>query len=185
MDIIRIGDKLISRRKIKQALEQIFKLRRQGFSQQETARQLDIDRTLISRLETLGEIRRGKRIAVVGFPLADKEKIINMLHQEGVEYALILNDVERWELVRKKNGLELLNYLMEIVARLRSYDVIIIIGSDYRIKVSEALLGKEVVGFSIGASPIRGDRMVDKEKLRSLIRKVGMDREVGPSETSS
>jgi len=178
MDIIRIGDKLISLRKINLVLERIFKLRCQGFSQQETARQLGVDRTFISRMETLGEVRRGRRIAVVGFPVANKEELKNMLQQEGVEYTLILNDAERWELVRNKNGLELFNYLMEVVTRLREYDVVIIIGSDYRIKVSEALLGREAIGFTIGTSPIHGDRVVDRERMRQLVRQLGTDKEM-------
>ncbi|CEP68980.1 Uncharacterized [Moorella glycerini] len=175
MDLIRIGDKLISRRKINSILERIFELRCQGFSQQETARQLDVDRSFVSRLETLGEVRRGRRIAVVGFPVANKAEMENMLRQEGVEYILLLTDAERWDFVRQKSGLELLNQLMEIVARVRDYDVVIIIGSDYRIKVSEALLGREVVGVEIGPSPIRGDREVDVEGLRVLVRQLGKD----------
>ncbi|WP_338824569.1 hypothetical protein MHOCP_01600 [Moorella humiferrea] len=170
MDLIRIGDKLISRRKINSTLERIFALRCRGFSQQETARQVGVDRSFVSRLETLGEVRRGRRIAVVGFPVANKAELENMLRQEGVEYILLLTDAERWDFVRKKSGLELLNQLMEIVARVRDYDVVVIIGSDYRIKVSEALLGREVVGVEIGSSPIRGDREVNVEELRSLVR---------------
>ncbi|KYH33936.1 helix-turn-helix domain-containing protein [Neomoorella mulderi] len=175
MDLIRIGDKLISRRKINSILERIFELRCQGFSQQETARQVGVDRSFVSRLETLGEVRRGRRIAVVGFPVANKAELENMLRQEGVEYILLLTDAERWDFVRQKSGLELLNQLMEIVARVRDYDVVIIIGSDYRIKVSEALLGREVVGVEIGSSPIKGDREVDVEGLRALVRQLGKD----------
>ncbi|WP_258360631.1 helix-turn-helix domain-containing protein [Moorella sulfitireducens] len=170
MELIRIGDKLISRRKINSILERIFTLRCQGFSQQEVARQVGVDRSFVSRLETLGEIRRGRRVAVVGFPVANKAELENMLRQEGVEYILLLTDSERWDFVRQKNGLELLNQIMEIVAQLRNYDVVIIIGSDYRIKVGEALLGREVVGVEMGPSPIRGDREVNAEELRSLVR---------------
>lgn len=172
MDLIRIGDKLISRRKVNTVLDRIFALRRQGFSQQETARQVGVDRSFVSRLETLGEVRRGRRLAVVGFPVANKTEVENMLRQEGVEYILLLTDAERWDFVRRKNGLELLNELMEIVARLREYDVVIIIGSDYRIKVGEALLGREVVGVEIGPSPIKGDREVNIDALGKLIRQL-------------
>ncbi|MDK2816566.1 MAG: hypothetical protein PWR22_1195 [Moorella sp. (in: firmicutes)] len=176
MDLIRIGDRLISRRKINSILERIFTLRCQGFSQQETARQVGVDRSFVSRLETLGEVRRGRRIAVVGFPVANKAELENMLRQEGVEYILLLTDAERWDFVRQKSGLELLNQLMEIVGRVRDYDVVIIIGSDYRIKVSEALLGREVVGVEIGPSPIQGDREVDVEGLRALVRQLGKNK---------
>ncbi|MDN5326300.1 MAG: hypothetical protein PWP41_996 [Moorella sp. (in: firmicutes)] len=175
MDLIRIGDKLISRRKINAALERIFTLRCQGFSQQEAARQVGVDRSFVSRLETLGEVRRGRRLAVVGFPIANKAEVEAMLRQEGVEYILLLTDAERWDFVRQKNGLDLFNSLMEIITRLRDYDVVIIIGSDYRIKVSEALLGREVVGYGIGTSPIQGDRTVDVEELRHLVRQLEQD----------
>jgi predicted XRE-type DNA-binding protein len=177
MELVRVGDKLISRRKLNTALERIFELRCRGFSQQETARQVGVDRSFVSRLETLGEIRRGRRIAVVGFPVANKTELENMLQQEGVEYILLLTDVERWDFIRQKNGLELLNNLMEIVARVRDYDVVIMIGSDYRIRVSEALLGREVVGMEIGTSPIRGDREVDIDTMRALVRQLGKDKE--------
>lgn len=169
MDLIRIGDKLISRRKIEATLERIFTLRCQGFSQQEAARQVGVDRTFVSRLETLGEVRRGRRIAVVGFPIANKGEVEVMLRQEGVEYTLLLTDAERWNFVRQKNGLDLFNTIMEVVTRIRDYDVVIIIGSDYRIKVSEALLGREVIGYVIGNSPIKGDRTVDVAELRHLV----------------
>jgi len=178
MDIVRIGDKLVSKRKIDINIERILRLRSQGLSQQETARQVGVDRTFVSRLENVGEVRRGRRIAVIGFPVANKEELETMLKQEGVEYILILNDAERWDFVRKKNGLELLNQIMEVVARIREYDVIIIIGSDYRIKVSEALLGREVIGFEIGTSPIHGDRIVDRNKLRYLVRQLVLDKEI-------
>lgn len=178
MEIIRIGEKLINTKKINLTLEQIFNLRSQGFSQQETARRLGVDRSFISRLETLGEIRRGMRIAVVGFPVANKEELQEMLQQEAVEYILLLSDAERWDLARNKNGLELFNYMMEVVAELRNYDVVIMIGSDYRIKVAEALLGREVVGFQIGTSPIQGDRKVDIKKLRWLIQHLATDEEM-------
>ncbi|MDN5348585.1 MAG: hypothetical protein PWP65_2150 [Clostridia bacterium] len=172
MELIRIGDKLIDRRKIASAIDRILELRRRGISQQEVARQLGLDRSFVSRLENLGEIRRGQRVAVIGFPVANKEELEEVLRQEGVEFSFLLTDAERWEYIRTKNGLELLNELMVLVARLRDYDNVILIGSDYRIKISEALLGKEVIGMEIGTSPIKGDRYVDPEKLRCLIREV-------------
>ena len=59
--IFRIGDKLISLDRAERLLEQVLKLRSQGFSQQEVARRLCLDRSFISRLESAGEIRKGKR----------------------------------------------------------------------------------------------------------------------------
>ncbi|MDK2820589.1 MAG: hypothetical protein PWP31_554 [Clostridia bacterium] len=176
MDLIRIGDKLISLRKINLKLETIFGLRCQGFSQQEVARQVGVDRSFVSRLETLGEIRRGRRIAVIGFPVANKQEIEQLLRKEGVEFIFLLTDAERWDFVRHKSGLELLNWLMEMVAKIREYDIVIVMGSDYRIKISEALLGREVIGFTLGSSPLKEDQEINKEKLRSLVRRLGRNK---------
>ena len=170
MDLIRIGEKIISRKKLMERIGQILEGRSRGLSQQEIASRLGVDRSFISRLESLGEVRRGKRIGVVGFPVANKEEIEAMLREEGVEFILLMSDQERWDFVRQKSGLELLNEIFDIIARLRELDVVVVIGSDYRIRVSEALLGREVVGWELGPSPIEGDRQVEVESLRRLIR---------------
>ncbi len=169
MDVLRIGEKLISRSKLDSIINRILEERVKGLSQKEVARRLDIDRTFISRLEKLGEIRRGNRIAVVGFPVANKKELEKVLEQQGVEYWILLSDEERWSFVSNKSGLELFNEIMEIVARLQEHDVVIVIGSNYRIKLSEALLNREVIGLEIGESPIEGDKFVDLKKLSSLL----------------
>ncbi|GFN22855.1 helix-turn-helix domain-containing protein [Thermanaeromonas sp. C210] len=172
MDFVRVGDKLLDRRKIAAAVDEILTLRCRGYSQAETARRLGVDRSFVSRLESLGEVRRGRRVAVIGFPLANKEELEKMLEEEGVEYILLLTEDERWEFLRQRSGVEVFNFLMETVARLREFDAVIIIGSDYRIRLSEALLGREVIGVEIGTSPIREDRTLEAEKLRHLVRQV-------------
>ncbi|MGB9662910.1 MAG: transcriptional regulator [Moorellaceae bacterium] len=170
MDLIRVGDKLLDRRRIYGTIDRILSLRSQGCSQAEAAQRVGVDRSFVSRLESLGEVRRGRRVAVIGFPVGNKEELQKMLEEEGVEYIFLLTEAERWEFVRQKNGLELINELMETIAHLREFDVIIVIGSDYRIKLSEALLGREVIGVEIGTSPIREDRIVEIEQLRRLVR---------------
>lgn len=172
MDLVRIGDKLISRSKMLRAIDQILELRVQGLSQQEAANRLGIDRSFISRLEGLGEVRRGSRIAVVGFPVANKEEVLQVLEEEGVEYSLILTDAERWQFAQGKSGQQLVNELMEIIASLRTFDAVIMIGSNYRIQLSNALLGREVIGMEIGTSPITEDKVVDVAELRTLVRSI-------------
>jgi transcriptional regulator len=73
VDLIRIGEKIISRRRIDQYVSRMLELRAKGLSQAEVAGRLGVDRTLVSRLESLGEVRKGKRIAVVGFPIQKKK----------------------------------------------------------------------------------------------------------------
>ena len=67
MELVRIGDKVVSVPKIERAVREIIELRSKGISQQEVAEKFNTDRTFVSRLESIGEIRKGKRIAVVGF----------------------------------------------------------------------------------------------------------------------
>ena len=48
---------------------------------------------------------------------------------------------------------------MELIAKAHSYDHIVIIGSNKRIKIFEAVLDKDVVGFEIGSRPFRKTSM--------------------------
>ena len=169
MELIRIGEKIINKKKIISLVDEILKLRQQGLSQKETAAQLSLDRSFISRLETLGEIRKGGRIAVIGFPILNKEEVREALNNEGIEFILLMTEKERWQFVKEMNGLELFNKIMEIATLVRSFDVILVIGSNLRIKVTRALLGKEVIGIEIGQSPLVEDKYVDPFRVLSII----------------
>lgn len=172
MDLIRIGDKLISMEKIIESIEEMLKLRQQGLSQAEVAKKFDTDRTFISRLENLGEVRKGKTIALVGFPIKNIDEIRDLAVQEGVDYVLLMTDKERWDFVYEKTGIELLNEVMGLIYKVRQYDVVIIIGSEQRLRLFKALLDKEVVSISIGKSPITQDKYIDPDSLREVIRKL-------------
>ncbi len=169
MDLVRVGEKVISKKKISGIVNKILELRVKGFSQQEVANQIGVDRTFVSRLETMGEIRKGNRIAVVGFPILNKEEIVEILQLEGVDFSLIMTEQERWEFVRRLNGAELVNNMMQLIGKARKYDAVVLIASDQRIKIIEALLDCEVIGFSIGASPIEEDRYVDPARIREIL----------------
>jgi hypothetical protein len=170
LELVRIGDKLVDRNKIARMIDEIINLRLQGLSQQEVAKRLQVDRTFISRLEGIGEVRRGGKIGVIGFPVANKEAMLQMLREEGIEFYLIMTDEERISFASEKTGIEFLNVVMELVAQARSCDAVIIMGSNYRIKVCEALLAKETVGVEIGITPIQEDVYVNPEKIRKLIK---------------
>jgi len=167
-EFYRIGDKLISMEKLNRLMEQIITLRSQGISQQEVAERCGVDRSFVSRLESLGAVRKGASIAV-GFPIKNKEEIFSLLDELGVDFRLIMTNDERWRFVKEKSGLELLNEIMSLVAKVRTYDVVILIGSRQRIKWCAALLDKEVLGINLGESPLNEDKYVDPEQLRKLI----------------
>jgi transcriptional regulator with XRE-family HTH domain len=169
MDFYRIGDKLISKEKAVRALERIFALRASGLSQQEVANRVGCDRTFVSRLETMAEVRKGGSLAVIGFPIANTEEVAEVCNKLGVEYTFLLTDAERWNFVENLSGIQLLNWLMELMTEMRSYDNVIMIGSDMRIKLAEAILGDKVIGFEIGESPITQDVYIQPKQLMDLI----------------
>ncbi|OAT86343.1 transcriptional regulator [Desulfotomaculum copahuensis] len=172
MDIVRVGEKVISRRRINQVVAEMLQLRAGGLSQTEVAHRLGVDRTLVCRLESLGEIRKGRRVAVVGFPIQNKAELTAALSKEGVDFTLLMTEAERWEFVRRNSGVDLLNTLMDLIARAHSFDQVVVIGSNKRIKIIEAVLDKEVVGYEIGESPIQEDKYVDPGEIVSLVRAV-------------
>ncbi len=167
--MLRIGEKVIDRERVHRLVDRLFALRQGGASQNETARALGTDRTLVSRLESLGEVRKGGRMALVGFPVGNKEELEKVAREQGVDLVFLLTEEERWAYVREKNGLELVNEIMEIITRLRSYDVVIFLGSNQRIQLVEAMLDQEVVGLDLGPSPISVDVKVDPEELRGIL----------------
>ncbi|MGE5578417.1 MAG: helix-turn-helix domain-containing protein [Bacillota bacterium] len=172
MDFVRIGDKIVSREKINEAIDDILTRRAKGLSQAEVASQMGLDRTFISRLETLGELRKGGSMALVGFPLSNCEEIKRVAREEGVEFVLVMNDDERWDFVKGKSGIDLLNDLMGLIGSFRRYQKVILIGSDKRLEIMKGLLDKntEVVTITIGRSPLSRDVTVDPESLRETIR---------------
>ena len=172
--LLRIGDKIVDRQKIHHTVDKVLELRRDGLSQQEVASRIGVDRTFVSRLETIGEIRKGGRVALIGFPIQNCQDIYTLARHEGVDFCLVMSNQERLDFVQTKSGVELFNTIMEIVSKVRQYDIVIIIGSNMRIKLMEALLDKAVIGVEIGESPISEDKYVKPEDICALIRQLGV-----------
>lgn len=172
LELIRLGEKIISRRKIDHYIDEILGLRAKGMSQTEVAARLGIDRTLVCRLENLGEIRKGRSLAVVGFPILNKKELQDALEQEGVDFVFLMSEAERWEFIKQKSGVDLFNSIMELIAKAHSFDQVLVIGSSQRIKIFEAVLAKEVVGFEIGESPIQEDKYVEVGEIMQLVRAI-------------
>lgn len=172
MDFFRIQDKMISREKLMVEVTRILELRARGLSQQEVADRLRIDRTFISRLETLGELRKGQSIAVIGFPILNKAEIQDMAVSEGVDFTLLFSEEERNLWVSTKTGAELLNEMMDLVAKVRAYDVVVLLASDYRLRLLKGLLDNEVLTLEIGESPLKEDKWVDPQEFLRVLRAI-------------
>ncbi len=175
MDFSRIGDKIINNKRISRTIKKIIKLREKGYSQSRVAREIGVDRSFISRLESIGEIRKGDRIALVGFPVKNKEEIVKMARNYGIEYIFILTEKERWDFIEKKSGLELFNRIMEILINLKEFDLIIFLGSDMRLDLVDKLMEGKVVGLEIGSSPIDEDKYVNPQDITKILDKFTED----------
>ena len=169
----RIGDKLVSGDRLRSLIQQMLDLRARGLSQQEVARAVGVDRSFLSRLEALGELRRGERVAVVGFPVANKEELERAAREAGAEFVLLMTNEERWRFARERSGDQLFNELMALLSSLTAYDRVVFLGSDMRIRMVEAILGTDrVVGIDLGPSPLASDVAVDPQRLGALVREV-------------
>jgi transcriptional regulator with XRE-family HTH domain len=170
MDFYRIQDKIISLEKVERNLKKALTLRSRGFSQQEVADRLKMDRTFISRLESIGELRKGQSIACIGFPILNKEEISHILEKQGVDFILLMTEKERRDYANSRNGNEMLNELMALISQIRNYEVVILIGSDKRLRLMEGMMDSQVISIVIGSSPITEDKWVDPEELRKILR---------------
>jgi len=172
MDFYRIQDKIISWEKVERTLHKALLMRSRGFSQQETASRLDIDRTFISRLETIGELRKGQTIACIGFPVLNKNEIQEILETEGVDCILLMTEQERQDFINLRNGKEVLNEIMNLTAQIRTYDIVILMGSDERLKLIEGILDGQVVSIELGSSPLTEDKWVDPAEVKKILRSI-------------
>ncbi len=179
MRLYRIGDKVVSREKLFEALDELLADREAGATQEEVARTYGVQRTFVSILESLGEIRRGPRAAVVGFPIANAAEIEAMAERKGLDFVLVFSQEQR-ESIENLPGRDVFNRLLETLATLRDYDVVILIASDWRIELIERILGAEVIGIPLGASPLREDVTVDMVELEALVDGVLAAREAKP-----
>lgn len=172
-DVWRIGDKIVSRERLLRAIERAMEMRVRGASQQEAAQALGVDRSFVSRLEALGQLHRGARVAVVGFPVANKAELEQACRQAGAEWVLLMNNEERWRYARERSGDVVFNEIMEQLSALSHFDRVVFLGSDMRIRLIEAILGPDrLVGFTLGPSPLIEDVTVDPQRLAALVSEV-------------
>lgn len=148
-EFTRIGDKIVSRDRIVAVVDEALALRRSGLSQQETAARLGTDRTFISRLETLGEIRKGVSIAVVGVPVVNNDEILAVARERGVDFTFVLGEDERWSFMQGKSGLELFAEAADLLDKVAGNEVVIILGHNRPAQVMEALLARRSAIFHL------------------------------------
>lgn len=178
MRFYRIGDKLVSRDKLADAIEAVLLDRQSGATQEEAARHAGVQRSFVSFLETLGEVRRGPKVALLAFPVANADDVKSLADKYAVDFALVLSQQQR-ESIENAGGSAVFNQLLDTIALLREFDTVILLASDLRIATIEKILGNEVIGISIGPSPLREDVVLDLDELEAMIASVMSSPAVG------
>ena len=170
MDQVRIGEKLVSLTRIRLVVEQAMALRAEGLSQSEVSSRLGVDRTLISRLESVGEIRVGHRVALIGFPVANKAAVEQLAAQLGVDFVWVMTDAERRAFAHSLSGAALIDNILAMAARVREFDAVVLLASDRRIRLMESLLDRStVVPIILGEAPLDRDVRVDVVALEQVL----------------
>jgi len=164
----RVGDKVVSRQKLITAIDEILAEREAGSTQEEVARSFGVQRTFISFLESLGEIRRGPKVALVGFPIANPQCVKELGERKGLDMVLVFSQEER-ENIEAESGYDVFNRLLETLAALREFDVVVLLASDWRLELMKRILGAEVIGIPLGPTPLRVDVEVDLNELELII----------------
>lgn len=172
MDFVRVGDKLISLGRLRRSIDRLLELRVQGLSQAEAGQVVGVDRTFVSRLETLGEVGKGARLALIGFPIGNKTEVEELARREGVEFVFLLTNEERWSYFGERSGITIAEELVDLISRLKEFEAVIFAGSDMRIRLVEAILGPKLVALELGSSPIEHDCYLEPEQLREIIRQL-------------
>jgi len=168
MRFYRIGDKVVSREKLFSVIDEVLSDREAGSTQEEVARTYKVQRTFVSFLETLGEIRRGPKVALVGFPIANVAEVTELAERKGLDFLLVFSQKER-EDVETASGYEVFNRLLETLATLREFDVVLLLASDWRLELVERILGSEIIGIPLGQTPLREDVVVDLVELEAVL----------------
>jgi hypothetical protein len=164
----RIGDKVVSRDKLVDQIDAILGDREHGATQHDAASSHGVDRSFVSWLENLGEVRRGKRIALVAFPVANGDEVRRIADEHGIEFVMVLSQSER-EGLENGRADHIFNLVLDTLAALKDYDQVVVLASDWRVGTIEKILGREVIARNLGPSPLRHDVTVDAGELGDLL----------------
>jgi hypothetical protein len=168
MRFFRIGDKIVSREKLVEQITGILRDRERGSTQADTAKSHGVERSFVSWLETLGEVRRGRRVGLIAFPVANGDEVRALAEAHGVEFLLVMSQSER-ETLEGSPGDQVFNRVLDTLATLKDFDVLVLLASDWRVGTIEKILGREVVAVTLGPSPLRHDVVVDIEQLDDIL----------------
>jgi soluble P-type ATPase len=79
-----------------------------------------------------------------------------------------MSQAER-EAISSGRGDAIFNQVLETLATLKDFDVVVLLASDWRIDTIEKILGREVVAVNLGHSPLKQDVTVDLVELDGIL----------------
>lgn len=138
MKEIKIGDKIISIERARGLIEKIFELRSGGSTQEEVAGMLGLERSFISRLEGIGEIRRTKEIGLIGSGVRQAGKVEAQAKALGIEF-IYLTDHAKTSLPE----------VLSVLNQAKELDYVVFLGSEEQRALIEKILDKKVVGIPL------------------------------------
>jgi hypothetical protein len=168
MELYRIGDRVVSRDKLDSALDTILRERSRGATQAEAARTAGVARSFVSNLETLGEVRRGARIALIAFPVSNGDAVRELAGRYALDLVLIFSQDERVRL-EDSSARDIFNRLLDTLAELNDFDAVLVLASDWRLETFRRVLDTELIGIKLGTSPLNHDTAADLEALESIL----------------
>ena len=99
----------------------------------EAARAHGVQRTFVSFLETLAEVRRGKRVAIIGVPSRTATRCAPWPTATWFgKLCLLLSQEEREGLEEPPPPILRFNLVLETLAQLKDYDVLVLLASERR-----------------------------------------------------
>jgi transcriptional regulator with XRE-family HTH domain len=133
---IKIGDKIISMERANSLIDKIFDMRSSGSTQEEVAKMLGVERSFISHLEGLGEVRKSREIVLIGSGLRDLARVEATARELGIEHVFLNED-----------GTARIEDALQVLALLKTIDFIIFIGPAKEHRLLEAVLDRKVIGI--------------------------------------
>ncbi|MEW6188521.1 MAG: hypothetical protein AB1466_00175 [Actinomycetota bacterium] len=169
MELVRIGEKIINRDRLLKLVSEILHRRSRGATQQEVASVLGVERSFVSHLEGLGEIRRGRRIALVCLSAENRTQIEEIAREYAVDFIFLPDEDHGHFTLSGENPIELFNQVLEILTKLKEFDLVILLTLDKGLSLLEKVLGKEVVSIPL-CKPSGG--YLNPQELKSLLSKL-------------
>lgn len=152
MELVRIGEKIINRERLYKLVDRILTLRSNGATQQDVADTLDLERPFISNLERLGEIRIGRKIALVGFSVSNKKEVKKIAKEHGIDFVHLYNGEIISNFIAKAEEIDergLLHKVLKTMSTLRNFDLLIFLGSAREATLLERALGTQVLNIPV------------------------------------